>query len=140
MPIHFFYQKKFHFTNQNAITKWLHSVARKEKRNISNLNYIFTNDAYLLSLNKQFLHHDTLTDILTFDDSENKAISAEIYISVERVKNNTIRYGTKFHEELKRVMVHGLLHCCGYRDKSAAEKKEMRSREDFYLQPFSVAK
>jgi probable rRNA maturation factor len=140
MRIQFFYQKKFRFVNQVPISKWLDHVAQQEKKNIINLNYIFTDDAYLLSLNKQFLHHNTLTDILTFDDSENKTISAEVYISIERVKDNTIRYGTKFGEELLRVIIHGLLHCCGYRDKSAVEKKKMRSKEDFYLRQFGVAK
>src|SRR5215467_8933379 len=130
MAIQFFFQKKFRFANQPSTIKWLRRVARQEKKQIKNLDYIFTNDDYLLSLNKQFLHHDTLTDILTFDHSRDKTISAEIYISIERVKDNTIRYGTNLKEELQRVMVHGLLHCCGYRDKSAAEKQEMRSKED----------
>ncbi|PQJ09882.1 rRNA maturation RNase YbeY [Flavipsychrobacter stenotrophus] len=98
------------------------------------LNYICCNDEYLLTINKQFLNHDTLTDIITFDLSETDAeLVGEIYISVDRVKENAAKFGVSYLNELHRVIFHGALHLCGYTDKTAADKQEMRRQEDICL-------
>lgn len=112
---------------------WLDEVAKSEKKTISNLLYIFCTDAFLLDINQRYLHHDTLTDIITFP-YESNPIEAEIYISLERVFENaeTFSQGEK-HHELARVLVHGLLHMCGYTDHSEEEKEKMRAKESHYL-------
>lgn len=113
---------------------WLNEVAINENRPIGNLNYIFCSDAYLLTINRTYLGHDTLTDIITFDNAENGAeIEGDIYISVERVNDNAEKFRTTFDAELHRVMVHGLLHLVGYKDKTANQKKIMRKKETTYL-------
>jgi probable rRNA maturation factor len=97
------------------------------------LSYIFCSDAYLLSINQQYLQHDYFTDIITFSHQEAGKISGDLYISVERVLENSSLYNGSYIDELHRVMVHGVLHLCGYGDKSPAEEKKMRETEDFYL-------
>jgi probable rRNA maturation factor len=98
------------------------------------VSYIFCTDNFLLELNQKFLGHNTLTDILTFVISEKKSpVIGEIYISIERVKENAFEINANFSKELVRVMIHGILHLCGYEDHSAQEKKIMRHREDYYL-------
>jgi len=115
---------------------WLRKSAYKEGKDITDLQYVFCSDDTLLAMNIQFLNHRTLTDILTFDyaakDSPEK-VSGEIYISIDRVRDNAKTFGVSVQQELSRVLIHGLLHLCGYRDKTTAEKKEMRSKEDHYL-------
>jgi len=122
---------QFRFQNKEAIATWLNKVARKEKFRISNLNYIFCSDQYLLEINQEYLDHDTLTDIITFDNSEEKnLIEGDIFISIDRVKENAIHFNRPFAEELRRVIVHGLLHLLGYKDKKPADQKKMRQMED----------
>lgn len=115
---------------------WLRESAHKEGKDITDLQYVFCSDDTLLAMNIQFLNHRTLTDILTFDyaakDSP-ETVSGEIYISTDRVRDNAKTFGVSVQQELSRVLIHGLLHLCGYRDKTTAEKKEMRSKEDHYL-------
>lgn len=95
------------------------------------LSYIFCTDEYLLGINQQFLHHDTLTDIITFDLSESETdLTGEIYISTDRVADNAVKFGVSYAEELHRVIFHGALHLCGFKDKKEADKKEMRRQED----------
>ncbi len=113
--------------------EWVLSVARKEKATIGSLVYIFCSDSYLLGLNQDFLKHRTLTDIITFDYSEGKQIEGEIYISVERVAENAKKFKADFQTELNRVIIHGVLHLVGYKDKKPAEKALMRKKEDAYL-------
>jgi len=113
--------------------KWLCKVVTLEKRKVESICYIFCSDKYLHSLNTQFLGHNTLTDIITFDLSDSKLISGEIYVSVDRVKENSQKLKTPFAEELNRVMVHGILHLIGYKDKKPKEKSLMRKKEDSYL-------
>ena len=112
---------------------WLKDAAKSEGFAIGELNYIFCSDAYLLDINQKYLGHDTLTDIVTFDNSEDpKMIEGDIFISIERVRENAIKFGTK-DSELKRVMVHGLLHLAGYKDKDKAQKELMRNKENEHL-------
>jgi probable rRNA maturation factor len=131
MPIQFRSEKTaFTLKNRSRIQKWILSVIRKEKRIPDEIHYVFCSDRFLLSLNKKYLHHDTLTDIITFDYSHGKAISGEIYISIPRVKENAKKFNVEFEDELCRVMVHGVLHLCEYSDRSAKEKMRMRMAED----------
>ena len=113
----------------------LTSLFKKEKMKCASLTYVFCSDEYLLKLNRQFLKHDEYTDIITFDLSEKgEPLNGEIYISVERVRENASELMVPMKEELHRVMIHGALHLCGYRDKTKSEKLLMRKREDYYLE------
>ncbi|HEX2899963.1 MAG TPA: rRNA maturation RNase YbeY [Bacteroidia bacterium] len=132
-PIQFFVEEiDFKLPKPRALSAWLTNVAQGHGCTIEELNYIFVSDNYLLDLNKSFLQHDTLTDIITFPHTEegSKELAADIYISVERVRENAISFGVTFPQELHRVMVHGLLHLVGFKDKDAKAKKEMRAAED----------
>ena len=121
--------------DKSGVRKWLDRCARKEKKKIGTLNYIFCSDRYLRKINKQHLNHDYNTDIITFPDNSagDKSISGEMYISIDRVKVNAAEYGVSVKNELHRVMVHGLLHLCGYDDKTSKGRMEMRKREDTCL-------
>jgi len=119
---------------------WLLAIASSEKKKIKNLVYIFCSDDELLQINQQFLKHNTYTDIITFDYSESRFISGEIYISTERVTENAIKEKVLFDEELIRVIAHGLLHLCGYKDKSTAHKKTMRIAENKAIKAFKAIK
>ena len=112
---------------------WLKEAAKAEGFRIGELNYIFCSDVYLLDINQKYLGHDTLTDIVTFDNSEDpKMIEGDIFISIERVQENALKFDTA-ESELKRVMVHGLLHLAGYKDKDKTQKELMRNKENEYL-------
>jgi len=133
MPVQFFFQNsRFSFGQKSSIKKTIFAVIRNEKRKAGKINFIFCNDAFLLSLNKKFLKHNTLTDIITFQYPSIN-LSAEIFISIPRIKENSKKLKISFEDELHRVMIHGILHLCGYKDKTSQEKKEMRKKEDFYL-------
>jgi rRNA maturation RNase YbeY len=123
----------FQLQNEDSISEWLKHAIRLEKKALGEINYIFCDDEYLLKKNQDFLKHNTLTDIITFDYSEGNKLSADIFISVERVKENAVIFAVSFEQELKRVIIHGILHLMGYKDKSEEESKIMRSKEDFYL-------
>jgi metalloprotein, YbeY/UPF0054 family len=139
-PIHFhFVDISINIKNRNQLKDYLKKIAKKEGYSIHQLTYIFCSDRYLLKLNQQFLKHNTLTDILTFPSSAVKEpISGEIYISVERIRDNARNYKTLINHELHRVIFHGLLHLCGYKDKSASDKELMRKKEDYYLNRYFV--
>jgi probable rRNA maturation factor len=137
---------RFSPKNKAVIKRWIEKAAVSEGRIPGNLNYIFCDDEHLLQLNRKYLGHDTLTDIITFDYSslknigENSAgqpgkklISGDIFISVPRVRENAGKFKRSFDEELSRVIIHGILHLCGYKDKTSAEKKQMRKKENNYL-------
>lgn len=110
---------------------WLANVARLHKRKISGLNYIFVSDKQLLEMNRQFLNHDTYTDIITFEsDCGKNAVCGEIYISIDRVRENAKKFDVGVKDELHRVMAHGLLHLCGFKDKSVKEQTVMRRQEE----------
>ena len=115
---------------------WLNEVAKQEGKKILELSYVFCSDDYLLQINKEYLNHDTLTDIVTFDNSEDpKKIEGDIFISIDRVKDNGEKLGTS-ETELERVMVHGLLHLLGYKDKKKVDKALMTEKEDFYIKQY----
>jgi rRNA maturation RNase YbeY len=115
---------------------WLNEVARQEGKRILELTYVFCSDDYLLQINQEYLNHDTLTDIVTFDNSEDpNKIEGDIFISIDRVKENGDALGTK-ETELGRVMVHGLLHLLGYKDKKKEDKVLMTEKEDFYIKQY----
>jgi rRNA maturation RNase YbeY len=134
MPIRFFSEEiEFRLKNQRKIRRWVRDCVSTENRRFRDLNFIFCSDKFLLRLNKEFLGHDTFTDIITFDQSVDELISGEVYISVERVEENSVRYQVRSEEELHRVIIHGVLHLCGFRDKSSVEKSRMRKKEDSYL-------
>lgn len=131
--IHFNYENDFSLSNEGRLFTWLMSVISAENCSISEINYIFCDDDYLHKLNVEFLEHDTLTDVIGFDYSVGKQLEGDIFISTERVADNAKDLEVSFNDELCRVMVHGLLHFCGYKDKTSEEAKEMRSKEDSYL-------
>ena len=125
----------FHAENEDDLVHWLNNVAASENKKLENLSYIFCSDEYLHKINVDFLDHDTLTDIITFElgDATDDNINGEIYISIDRVRDNAISLSQDFLTELKRVLVHGLLHLCGYPDKSNEEAMVMRGLEDKYI-------
>lgn len=119
---------------RTRLKKFLLNLFKKEKEKLAELQYIFCSDEYLLAINKQYLEHDYYTDIITFDlSSRDQPINAEIYISVDRVRENAQEFGSSFKRELHRVIFHGALHLCGYRDKSTQESRKMREMEEKYL-------
>lgn len=129
--------QRFNFPNRTALKAFLVKLARKEGRAVSWINYIFCSDEYLLGINQQHLQHDTYTDIITFHyQPAGKPIESDIYISIDRVRENAHNFGTTFQAELHRVLFHGLLHLCGYKDKKKAEQKTMRERENYWLSQY----
>jgi rRNA maturation RNase YbeY len=128
--IDFYSETEFKLKNKKKLTLWINYIVNMEGREPGEIMYVFCDDDYLLKLNKKFLNHDTLTDIITFDNSIGDTISGDIYISVERVKENAKIYSSTHINELHRVMIHGILHLCGYKDKSVSESKIMREKED----------
>src|SRR5690606_24793358 len=131
--IQFNYETDFSLEDEDRLAAWISSVITSEGFTEEEINYIFCDDEYLFKLNVEFLDHDTLTDIISFDYSIGKIIQGDIFISVERVKENAEDFNVEFLNELHRVMVHGVLHYCGYKDKSETDESLMRSKEDFYL-------
>ena len=127
-------ENNFELNSPEMISKWLSGIIRNENYIEGELLITFCNDDYLHKLNMEFLAHDNLTDILTFEYNIGKVLSGDICISTERVRENAETYKTTFFEEIARVMAHGILHLCGYADNTEQEKKQMRSKEDFYLQ------
>lgn len=136
--INFYSENEFELDQPGKYSSWLERVVARENRELEEISYVFCDDAYLLGLNKQYLDHDTYTDIISFDYSVGKVLQGEIYISTERVRENASEYGVSFEEELRRVMVHGVLHLCGYKDKTAEEAALMRSKEEENMQLFHV--
>jgi probable rRNA maturation factor len=124
--------------NTDSICAWIGDVLQKENKQIGSLEYLFCSDEYLLEMNKQFLNHDYYTDIITFDYTEEDLVSGEMYISWERVVDNSKTFSVSEESELLRVIVHGVLHLCGYKDKKEGEKKEMREKENYFLDMFHV--
>jgi rRNA maturation RNase YbeY len=124
----------FILRNKIKIRNWLTNVVLEENNTLLNINYIFCSDNYLLELNKKYLHHNSLTDIITFPELTHAGkVSGDIYISVERIRENAGKYMQSFEKELQRVMVHGVLHLLGYKDKTQTDKISMTLKEDYYL-------
>ena len=131
--INFNYETRFHLANEQSFSEWISRVIHDEECSEGEINYIFCDDEYLLEINQEYLNHDTYTDIISFDYSVGKKLQGDIFISIERVRENADNFGTSFDKELQRVMVHGILHYCGYKDKDSDDKKVMRSKEDHYI-------
>ncbi|WP_342226765.1 rRNA maturation RNase YbeY [Candidatus Walczuchella endosymbiont of Icerya purchasi] len=131
--IHYFYETNFKIYNRKKLKKWLKNIIQKENAYISNLNFIFCNDQYLLKINKSYLNKDFDTDVITFDYVKKKQISGDIFISIERVKYNALKWKQYFDIELYRVMAHAILHLLGYKDNLYKERLILHAKEDFYL-------
>ncbi|MDR6299798.1 rRNA maturation RNase YbeY [Mesonia maritima] len=136
--INFFSEINFKLPNSKDYEIWLQSVLESEKKRIGELNYIFCDDEYLHEINLKYLNHDTYTDIISFDYSEVDKISGDIFISIERVKENAEKFQVNFNTELQRVIVHGVLHFIGYKDHTNEEKKKMRTKEEEKIEMFHV--
>ena len=135
---------RFHFLSaapslkrRTELKQFIVRLFNKEKKKLEGLTYIFCSDEYLLGINRDFLQHDYYTDIITFDLSEGPATTGEIYISIDRVKDNAKQLGLPFYQELHRVIFHGALHLCGYKDKKPVDIKMMRLKEDHYIRLFN---
>ena len=131
--ISFHYELDFKLSNEAELSKWISSVISLEENKEGDINYIFCDDEYLHKLNVEFLQHDTLTDIISFDYKVGKELHGDVFISVERVKENAKDFKVSFEAELNRVLVHGVLHYCGYKDKTEDDAKVMRAKENHYL-------
>ena len=136
--INFNFENDFEFANTELYVNWISLVVTSESYVLGEINYIFCNDDYLHKINLEYLNHDTLTDIITFDNTVGKVINSDIFISTERVKDNANDYNVSFHDELLRVMIHGILHLCGYKDKTDTQATLMRSKEDEKIQLFHM--
>ena len=131
--IAFHLETKFKLKNESVLPRWIEFSIHQENKELGEVNYIFCNDDYLLEKNIKYLKHNTLTDIISFDYTLGNVISGDIFISIERVVDNAKELMIDFDDELHRVMIHGILHYCGYKDKIDADKSLMRSKEDYYL-------
>ncbi|WP_338357127.1 rRNA maturation RNase YbeY [Yeosuana marina] len=131
--ISFNYETDFSLANENMLSDWISKAIELENLKEGDINYIFCDDEYLHKLNVKFLNHDTLTDIISFDYTIGKIIQGDIYISIERVRDNAKDFKVSFLEEVNRVMIHGVLHYCGYKDKTTQDASEMREKENHYL-------
>ena len=121
---------KFALEKENKVKNWINQILKQENKSSGNISYLFCSDDYLLNINKQFLKHDFYTDIITFDYSSAEKIEGEIFISIDRVKENATTFKQPFQMELMRTIIHGVLHLCGYKDKKPADKKKMRLKEN----------
>ncbi|MFV5690822.1 rRNA maturation RNase YbeY [Flavobacterium sp. LT1R49] len=136
--INFNYETDFNLDNEEAVALWLSNVITSENKKEGEINYIFCDDEYLHKINLEYLNHDTLTDIISFDYTMGNELSGDIFVSIERVKDNAVDFNVPFEDELKRVLVHGVLHYCGYKDKGEADELLMRRKEDEKLTLFHV--
>jgi len=136
--IDFNYETDFELSDEAKYAEWISEVIASEGKKEGEISYIFCDDEYLLEINQQHLDHDTLTDIISFDYTMGNEISGDIFISVERVKDNAVDFNVAFDEELLRVMSHGVLHYCGYKDKGDEDEKLMRSKEEEKIALFHV--
>ncbi|RAJ14138.1 rRNA maturation RNase YbeY [Arenibacter echinorum] len=136
--IDFHYETDFSIDAETKFADWISRIVLSEDESYSQLDFIFCDDEYLLKINQDYLNHDTYTDIITFPYEDNNGIAGDIFISVERVRDNASEYGVDFDTELKRVMAHGVLHLIGYGDKSEEEASQMRLKEDEKIKLFHV--
>jgi probable rRNA maturation factor len=136
--ISFNYEVDFRLEDENLYSDWISKVISSEIKNEGEINYIFCDDDYLLEINQQYLAHDTLTDIISFDYTIGNELHGDIFISIERVRENAIDFDVDFTEELKRVMAHGVLHYCGYKDKNEEDERLMRLKEGEKMKMFHV--
>lgn len=134
--IQYFYENITETVDQNYKI-WLQDIIVSEQKKIGEINYIFCDDEYILKINQDYLQHDYYTDIITFDYVKGKTISGEIFVSLQRISDNASILSKDYEDELRRVLAHGILHLCGYKDKSVEEEREMRNKEDYYLNKYS---
>ena len=131
--IHFFFFFFYKFSLSDRTKDWLINLITNEGKKAGEINYIFCDDEYLLKVNQDFLQHDYYTDVITFDYVKGKTIAGDIFVSLPRISENAETHSKDFNVELHRVLAHGILHLCGYKDKTDDEVKEMRNKEDYYL-------
>lgn len=131
--IHFFFENIDKFSLSDRTKDWLINLITNEGKKAGEINYIFCDDEYLLKVNQDFLQHDYYTDVITFDYVKGKTIAGDIFVSLPRISENAETHSKDFYVELHRVLAHGILHLCGYKDKTDDEVKEMRNKEDYYL-------
>lgn len=136
--INFYSENNFSLSEERQYEEWLKGVIFSEDKKIGEISFIFCDDEYLLKINQKYLDHDTYTDIISFDNSVGNILGGDIFISTERVMENAENFNVSFDEELKRVMVHGVLHFCGYKDETTEEKDMMRSKEEEKMKMFHV--
>jgi rRNA maturation RNase YbeY len=130
----------FSLPSKKIISDWIKKLLENENKKLVALSYVFCDDEYLYDMNVEYLQHDTYTDIITFDQSENEnEIEGDIFISIPRVYENSVELGQSFEDELLRVLAHGVLHLCGYRDETDEEENEMREKENFYIRIFKTS-
>lgn len=134
--VQFFFENIEEITIPPLTKDWLQNLISSENKKLGEINYIFCDDEHLLQVNRDFLQHDYYTDVITFDYVKGKTISADIFVSLPRISDNAKSLSKDFNSELLRVLAHGVLHLCGYKDKSEDEILEMRSKEDYYLSIF----
>lgn len=136
--INFNYETDFTLGEEQVFSDWLSAVIESENKSEGEINYIFCDDEYLHKINVEYLDHDTLTDIISFDYSVGNELNGDIFVSIERVADNAKDFNVSFAEELKRVLSHGILHYCGYKDKTEEEAQLMRSKEEEKMKMFHV--
>ncbi len=136
--ISFNYELDFKLDDEQLFSDWLSKVISSESKHEGEINYIFCDDNYLVEINQQYLDHDTLTDIISFDYSVGNELHGDVFISVERVVENAQDFDVTFEEELRRVLVHGILHYCGYKDKNEEDENLMRRKEEEKMKMFHV--
>ncbi len=136
--ISFNYEFEFKLQDESLYSNWISRVIQSENKKEGDINYVFCEDEYILQINQQYLNHDYYTDIISFDYTVGNELHGDIFISVDRVRENALDYNTSFEEELKRVIIHGVLHYCGYKDKTEEDEQLMRSKEDVKIQMFHV--
>ena len=136
--ISFNYETDFELGNEAAFESWISRVILSEEKKEGEINFIFFDDEYLHKLNVEYLEHDTLTDVISFDYSVGNELHGDVYISTERVADNAMDFKVSFEEEIKRVIIHGILHYCGYKDKSNTDEALMRSKEEEKIKMFHV--
>ncbi|MCD8185900.1 MAG: rRNA maturation RNase YbeY [Rikenellaceae bacterium] len=134
MAIHYYTEAcTLKFGNRRKVNRWIQETIRAEGRKSGQISIIFCSDDYLLQLNRQHLNHDYYTDIITFDYGQENGLCGDLFISVDTVRHNAEQYGVSLLDELHRVIIHGILHLCGYPDKTPEQARRMRAKEDFYL-------
>lgn len=136
--INFYSENEFSLQGEDDYRKWIGKVIASEGKVGGELSFIFCDDDYLLEINQKYLNHDTYTDIISFQSGVDNEIAGDIFISTQRVIENAVEYGTTFSDELKRVMIHGVLHFCGYDDHNDGERRKMREKEDEKIEMFHV--
>ena len=136
--INFHYEIDFQLEDEALYSNWISSVILSENKGEGEINYVFCDDEYLHKINVEYLDHDTLTDIISFDYSEGNLLQGDVFISIERVRENALDFSVNFEDELRRVLIHGILHYCGYKDKTQEEESMMRRKEDEKTAMFHV--